>query len=529
MKRLFFLFFLVMGFWFFLMAGGGDIRTTAGLDLLYGRENGRIVYLSSEEAHTLDPALATDIASARIISNIYEGLVRLRNDGDGIEPCLASRWEVSSDGLRWTFYLRPGVTFHDGSPCDANAVKFSIDRVLSPANKKQMPYADFVYGMVKEVKVVDKSTVSFLLKYPYAPFLYNLAMPFVAPVVSPEAVKKYGPDFWRNPVGTGPFRFVHWIDRQQIALDSYAGYWNGTPSIKGINVKIESDPEIRVRNLKRGRADIIEAIDQREMAPLESEKLKITKASGFDLSYLGFYTNKKPFDNPELRNAVAEAINRDELAKAFYQGKVVPAESLLPPGILGHNKNIKQPVFAIDKARQDLADNGHPDGLSMTMITYANPRPYSPLGGEKLAQAVKEQLAVIGIKTKIKVYPWDQFKAALLRQEGDCFLYGWTSDNGDPDNFLFTLLYSGQNSTGLNSSHYSSSEVDMLLLKAQRTADPKLRALLYEDAQKRIAGDVPILVLNHSLHSAALSPHISGFVLKPGGIPNFKDIKSALE
>jgi peptide/nickel transport system substrate-binding protein len=184
-----------------------------------------LIFAQGADPRGLDPAFVDDGESAKVICNVYEGLVRYKPDSTEVEPCLATEWKMSPDGKEWTFTLRQGVKFQDGSDFDAAAVKFSVDRQLPPQRTDAMPYASFTFGPVKEVQVVDKYTVKFVLTEPYAPFLANLAMALAAPIVSPTAVKKSGEDFNNNPVGTGPYKFVKWTKGQMIELTAWEGYW----------------------------------------------------------------------------------------------------------------------------------------------------------------------------------------------------------------------------------------------------------------------------------------------------------------
>ncbi|OAT82934.1 hypothetical protein A6M21_08555 [Desulfotomaculum copahuensis] len=478
-----------------------------------------MVYLRTADAVTLDPARAADHASAQVLANIFEGLVRFKPGTTEIEPCLAKSWDISPDGLQWTFHLRPGVTFQDGTPCNAGAVKYSVERLLSEQVPAPSPYATFVFGPVKSVDAPDNLTVRFTLRYPYAPFLHNLAMPLAAPVVSPAAVKKYGPAFAVHPVGTGPLMFQSWQPGGEIILTANPSYWGPKPSLPGVIFRVVADRAERLKELQNGRADVAEDVSPADLPALTGRGFQILRTTGLDISYLGFFTNKAPFSDPRLREAACRAIDAAAITAALFPGQAVTATGPLPPGVLGQANSPAQYSFDLAKARQDLAGAGYPDGINITMITYSGSRLYNPAGGEKLAGALAGQLERAGFHCRIKAYPWEEYKKALYREEGDAFVYGWTGDNGDPDNFLYALLASPQISCGLNASHYRNREVDTLLLTAQRTADPVLRAKIYHDALQQIVRDAPLYFLNHSLLLTAAGRHIQGLVIQPGDIP----------
>lgn len=476
----------------------------------------QLIYLSRQECRTLDPALVQDYYSARVIANIFEGLVKFKPGTYEIEPCLATNWEVSRDGLNWTFNLRPGVYFQDGSSFDAGAVKFNVERQLNP--KGTLNYASLVYGMVDSIRVIDNLTVRFYLKFPYAPFLNNLSLPYAAPIVSPSAAQKHNNDLSLHPVGTGPYILQNWGAGKDLVLTSNQAYWGEKPSINKIVFKVVNGDAARARQLLNGKADVIDAAPCDSEA-LSSQNIKITLLPGTDTGYLGFYTNKKPFSNPRVRLAACQAIDQKTLIQKLSgtSQNIISASGPLPPGILGYNSALRQTPYNPQQARQNLTSAGYRDGLNVTIITYIESRPYNPAGGEKMTRELSKQLAAAGFQIQIITYPWDKFKKALFNQEGDAFLYGWTSSNGDPDDFLNTLFTSGQIISGLNATHYSNQRVDTLLVSAQRTQDPSWRARLYEDAQKEILQDMPVYFISHSLSMVASSASVTNLRVNPGG------------
>ncbi|MGB9803822.1 ABC transporter substrate-binding protein [Desulfofundulus sp.] len=517
-KRLIFFLTFFCCLWFFYIKGLVTVVPTSWLK----EKEDFLVYLQGTEARTMDPARADDPASARVLANIYEGLVRLRT-GTEIEPCLATRWEVSRDGRQWTFYLRPNVTFQDGTPFDAQAVKFNVDRVLS--QQSRFTYATFTFGMVRSVDVIDSLTVRFNLKYPYAPFLYNLAMPVAAPMVSPRALKQYKEDFWKHPAGTGPFIFQDWNRKNEIILLANSHYWGVKPSIPGVIFRYVPDPKERFNLLLSGRAHISEGILPQEVEFLKNKGFQVFNSPGLDISYLGFYTNKGPFRDTILRRIARQACNPGALVESLFPGRVIAARGPLPPGTLGYEQTPEPPPVNPGRARRELTASGYTPGIPITLLAYESSRPYNPAGGEKLARGLAKQLKEAGFSCSIKVYPWNEFKKALFRQEGDAFIYGWTSDNGDPDNFLYTLFSSQQIACGLNTTHYRNPQVDTLLLTAQQTPDSNLRARIYGEVLQHIQDDVPAIFLHHSLYTLVTADNVQGLIIRPQGIPYLGNVE----
>jgi len=480
---------------------------------LFFKKTGTLLYARGGDSVTLDPAISQDEESNKVISNIFEGLVRFKPGTTEIEPCLAETWQVSADGREWFFYLRKNVKFHDGTPFNAEAVQFSVERQMLPNRTEDMAYAPFVFGMVESVKAINSYTVKFSLKYPYAPFLNNLAMPAAAPIVSPAAVSALGDNFSANPVGTGPFKFGSWEKGEKLILNANLEYWGKQPQYDRLVFTVVKNSRLRSLSLKMRLADIIDGITPSDARLLEQSGYSIIKKTGLDLSYLGFFTDKKPFDNPEIRRAISMSIDREQIITRLFHSGAHVANGPLPPGVLGYDPGTRPPPYDPDGARELLARNGLAEDTKITIITYTNTRVYNPAGGEKLAAAIRSDLALAGIDVEIKAYPWQQYKEALFNAEGDAFLYGWISDNGDPDNFLYTLLSSSQIESGLNTSHYRNNEVDQLLIKAQQDNDRLSREELYRKAVKTIVQDAPWVFLNNSVSLAATSPSIEGFFL----------------
>lgn len=484
-----------------------------------------MIYTRGQDCVTLDPALAQDEASYQVIYNLFEGLVRLKPGTNEIEPCLAEAWRVSPDGLEWTFYLRKDVRFHDGTPFTSAAVKFSVDRQLPPRGGSGMAYASFAFGMVDKVQTPDPYIVKFLLKYPYAPFLYNLAMPAAAPIVSPSAVTVLGDDFGNRPVGTGPYRFEGWKKGKRTTLKAYEDYWGKVPEHETLVFTVIKNSRLRSLALKLGFADIASEITPDDSSFLLKDGFTVWQVPGQDINYLGFFTDKKPFDNPAVRRAVSMLIDREHIVKSLFPGSFFESNGPLPPGVLGYDPTVRPLPYDPSGANEILAREGLAGGLNITLVTYTGVRPYNPAGGENMARALQAELARAGIETEIKAYPWDQYKEALLKAEGNAFMYGWISDNGDPDNFLYTLLSSTQIESGLNTSRYRNSELDLLLIKAQQEAQPMKREQMYRQAVKITLRDAPWVVLNHSLRLTATSPAVEGFYLHSNGLALLNFVK----
>ena len=481
-----------------------------------------LVYSQGADPRGLDPAYVDDGESAKVIVNVYEGLLKYKEGSTDIQASLATDWKVSDDGKEYTFNLRKNVKFQDGTPFNADAVVFSVERQLPPKATEDMPYASFTYGPVAKIEKTGDYSVKFTLKNKYTPFLANLAMALAAPVVSPTAVAKYGAKFIENPVGTGPYSFVSWDKNQSIKLKRFADYWGDKPKDENIVFKFTKENSVRASDLMTGGTDIIDGVDPNDIAKLKSSNMKIYQGDGMNINYMAFNCARAPFNDPKLREAISHAINRDELVKYLYQGYASVANSPLPSFIPGYDKTVQPYNYDVEKAKQLLKDAGK-SNLKVKIITYSNPRPYNSAGGQKLAESVQNYLAKIGVTATIDSYNWTDYKTKVANGEGDLFFYGWTGDNGDADNFL-SLFDSHEIKSTLNSAKYSNPAVDALLLKGRALPNGADRDKAYAELQQIVSKDAPWLPISYAQDLAAYSPKVTGFKIHPTGTVFFKGV-----
>ncbi|GAW91597.1 ABC transporter substrate-binding protein [Calderihabitans maritimus] len=480
----------------------------------------------------LDPANVTDGESIYVTQQIYDTLVKYDKESTKVVPGLAEEWEVSKDGLEWTFKLRKGVKFHDGTPFNAEAVKFNFDRWMDENN----PYhhGDFEYymymfggfpGIISSVEVVDEYTVKIALEKPLAPFIQNLAMPAFA-IASPEAIKKYGEDYFKHPVGTGPFKFVEWKKDDRIVLVKNEEYWGPEPKLDKVIFRTIPDNTARLMELEAGTIDAMIGVNPDDAARIkENPDLQLLLRPSMNVGYLAMNTEKTPFDNVLVRRAINHAINKEALIEAFYAGFAKPAKNPMPPSLWGYNDDIEDYEYDPAKAKALLAEAGYPDGFETTLWAMPVARPYMPQPME-IAQAIQQDLAAVGIKAEIVTYDWATYLEKGEKGEHDLYLLGWTGDNGDPDNFLYVLLDKNNAVKGAasNVAFYKNDKVHDLLVEAQMEMDQSKRAELYEEAQVYIHEDAPWVPLVHSTPVLAARKNVTGWVPHATGSESFIDI-----
>lgn len=476
------------------------------------KANDTLIYAQGAEPRGLDPALVDDGESAKVMINIYDGLLKYNKDSTKVEPALAKSWDVSPDGLTYTFHLQEGVKFHDGTDFNAEAVKFNIDRQLPPQVTEDMAYAPFVYGSVKDVQVVDKNTVKVNMKAASTPFLANLAMVMSAPIVSPKALQDNKNNVNQAPVGTGPYKFVKWAKDENIVLVRNDEYWGTKALAKNVIFKFIKDNSARVVALNNGEADMIDGIDATVVKQITDAGNKIFQAPGMNINYMAYNTSKKPFNDPKLRTAISQAINVPEMVKSLYQGYSEPANSILPTFMEGYDKGISQVAYNPEAAAKAIKASGL---TSVKLMTYTNPRPYNSATGQALAEAIQGYLTKVGITTTIDSYDWTTYKQKLKTGAYDIAFYGWIGDNGDPDNFMYLLAHEDPT---MNIALYKNAEFNKLIAKGVETPAGADRNAIYTQLEKIAAADAAWLPISHAQTLCAYRPNIHDFYFHMTGI-----------
>ncbi|ATW28087.1 ABC transporter substrate-binding protein [Candidatus Formimonas warabiya] len=521
--------------WIFLVlilalgaTGCGSSSPSAGS----GKQSEKTVIVGLQaEPTTLDASQVADYNTSRAAIDIYDQLVEFKTESTEIEPGLAEKWDMSDDGLEYTFYLRKDVKFHDGTPFNAEAVKFTINRQIDPNHPYhdtgEFAYADLTFGPVKEVQVVDDYTVKIILKEPFSPFLSNMAM-HSASIVSPAAVEKYGKDFTRNPVGTGPLKFVSWTPGVEVILEKNPDYFKGSPKIDKVIFKPIVEDQTRVTELEAGNLDLIVNVPPDDLIRIqEAKQFPIVEQPGMHVWFTTFNCQKKPFNDVKVRQAINYAIDKEAIVKNILQDTGEMANSPLPSIVWGHNFNLKNYEYNPEKAQQLLDEAGYPDGFS---CSYWIPESGSGMQQPTLmAAAIQADLAKVGIQVEIQKMEWgtylDKVYVAPEKSELDMHQMSFIGDNGDPDNFLYGLL-SGEQipPVGFNDSYYQNPEVDKLLKEARKTADHQERAQMYEQVQEMIMADAPWVAVDYEKQIVVTSPRLKNFKLQPNGVFRFAQV-----
>lgn len=472
------------------------------------------------EPQSLDPQVATAANDSRILVNIYDGLVRNGASKLDIEPALATRWQISADGLTYRFQLRKGVTFHDGTPFNAAAVKFTFDRMLDAKhpwhNTGPFPLS-FFFSSIKSIDAVDDETVVFHLKEPFAPLLSNFATP-AGLIVSPAAVAKYGKDFGRHPVGTGAFRFREWQANQRVVVSANTHYWDGKPGLNTVVFRPITDSNTRVAEMLSGGIDAMSEVppDTVKLFAAKKDRFRLYQTTGPHVWYVMLNTQIPPFNDVRVRQAVNYAINKQSLVDNILQGSADVADGPVPRAFTwAANDAVKPYPYDPQKARQLLQEAGA-EGATLTFyVTEGGSGMLDPL---PMAVAIQADLKAVGLQVKIESYEWNTYLAKVnagLNQQTHMAEMAWMTN--DPDTLPFLTLRSDAwpEKGGFNSGYYSNPQVDSLLQQARLTTDNATRAGLYRQVQQIVHQDAPWIFVANWKQNAVTSTRIQHFTLQP--------------
>ncbi|MCM3612551.1 ABC transporter substrate-binding protein [Planococcus sp. MERTA32b] len=493
---------------------GGEGESGGEKVLIFGRGGDSV---------SLDPITVTDGESFKVTKNIFDTLVNFGEQDTEIEGGLASEWEAAEDGLTYTFQLEEGVTFHDGTDFNAEAVVANFDR-WAAGDADQFPYYGSMFGgfgdeeghVIESVEATGDYEVTITLKRPMAPFLKNLAMsPFG--IASPTAFEEQGDAFGDNPVGTGPFKFVEWNRNDTVRIEKNEDYWiDGEPKLDEVVFRSIPDNSGRLNALLAGEIDLADGINPSDAETIEGdENLQLFERPSMNVGYLGLTNTREPFNDPLVRQAMNHAIDRQAIIDAFFEGRGEVAKNPMPPVISGYNDSIEGYEYDPEKAKELLEEAGLGDGFEMELWAMPVPRPYMP-DGQKVAEAIQSDLAEVGITAEIVSYEWATYLEKAANGEADAFLLGWTGDNGDADNFLYVLL--DQDNIGSNNyTYYENQELHDILIEAQTEVDEEVRNDLYMQAQEIIHEDAPWVPLAHSTPLLAGGSNVIDFKAHPTG------------
>ena len=484
-------------------AGTGALSVFPSAARAADTRGGRLVACMFLEPNSLDPAAATYIPGIVVLKNVIETLIELDQQGRP-HPRLATGWQVSRDGREWTFRLRDGVVFHDGTPFNADAVKFSFDRILDPATKSQTGLSEI--GTYQSSQVVDSKTIKMTFKAPYAPFFNNLH-DVVLGAVSPAAVKKYGPDFGSNPVGTGPYRFQEWVRGDHITLVRNDRYVNTSdivshktlPYLDTLTFRVIMEDQTRLNALRSGEADFIYRVPAINVDSVQADpRFQVFKNmyAGEPVMFL-INRSKFPTDDVAVARAMQFAVNKQVVTRIATAGISPVAWGPLKPVVWGYNAEVEK-LYRYDppKARQVLEEAGWKpgpggirakNGQACKMVCAVKSDPVTV----SMLTAIQGMFKSVGIDLEIQTMALPASEELARQGKSNMTFMEWRGI--DPD--ILTVQFHSKNIGGWNMGHFRNATVDKLLDEGRALVDPKQRLPLYQKAQMVIMDQAATLPL----------------------------------
>lgn len=488
------------------------------------KEGGDLVLAILSDASSLDPAGSNDVPSSVVQQNIFETLVK-RDDNNEIIPGLAVEWNTI-DETTYEFKLREGVKFHDGEDFNAEAVKANLDRIL---DKEVASPRYFLYEMIASVEVIDEFTVQIKTEYPFAPLYAHLSHNGGA-IVSPKSIEadyaameegqKSGTVVSENPVGTGYFKFDSWAPGSEIKLVKNDDYWGDKVHVDSVTFKVIPESTTRNADLERGFVHVTDPVQPIEVDGINAnDYATVLQKPSASLSYIGFNTEKEPFNNVKVRQAISMIVNKEEVIDGVYEGFGIPAKGPLAPSIFGYNDQMEPIGHNLEEAKKLMAEAGFPDGFSTTIWTNDNPQRIDT------AIILQNSLKELNIDAKVEQMEFGAYLEKTAEGEHDMFILGWSNATGDPDYGMYALFHSSQKGAPGNRTFYENLEVDALLDEGRLEADPAKRIEIYNKAQEFLIEDAPMIYIHHQEYLLGISNQITGFEIDEAGIYQLQNVK----
>lgn len=490
-------------------AGTGSGGSTEGGDLTIAR---------SADIIAMDKTTTFDNNSIRVMQQIMEPLFMVSKDGSKVEPWLATDYTISDDKLVYTITLRDDVTFSNGDPMTAADVKFSIDENTASGAAGW----GFVNDAISEIAVVDDTTVTVTLTRPWAPLIADLSI-FANGIIPENYGGETAADFYKAPVGTGPFVWDSWTPGQSVKVTKNPDYWQvGKPTLDSVTWNVVADSNTRKLQVQGGQIDIDDTPDWSSVESLTAAAgVKVATFPSTQIDYIAFNQQRAPFDDVHVRQAISLAIDRDAMVDAVLFGNGEPAYSVLSPGTPYFDKNAGGASYDVKAAKDELAQSSVPDGFSTTLLIRSG-----DANQATIAQIMQAELKDIGITLEIVQLDPTANKQARLDSDFDMAWSAWTMDIPDPDQWTsFAVDPDGGSHSAFT--YYSNPDVIALNREAAVEVDDTKRAALYADLQKQLSKDAFLAYLFYSPYVYATTDKIDGFHVTPLGNYHLEDVTKA--
>ncbi len=502
---------------------------------------GALVYGSAGQPVNLEPGNIADGNSLIVQNQIYNRLIETKPGSTDLQPGLATEWIADEGGKIWTFKLRPGVKFHDGTDFNAEAVKFNFERWWDAKNEFGFRDAGKTYeiwanlfggykgtpeSLLQEITTEGTDTVRFVLKQPFAAFASAIASGYFG-MASPDAIRKAGAQYGTpssSAVGTGPFVFKQWQSGDRILLEKNPNYWReGFPKSNQLVMRFITDPAARLAQLRSGTIDFTVDLTPDQLPEIQSDtNLEAVYRPSFNVGYLALNPSYEPLSKLEVRQAIAQAINKKAIVQAFWGelGKNTP--HFTPPSFEDYQAaTVSDTQFDPLKAKEAIVQAGYPDGFDLELWYMPVSRPYFP-NPKPIAEAFAADLSTIGIKVTLKTKDWAAYLDDRNKAPGyQAFMLGWTGDYGDPDNFYYAHF--GPGSTK-DIGNWKNDQVFQLLDQGRATGDKAARQQIYAQIDEILNREVLRIPIVHSQPLLAKRKNVNDWTPSPLGSEPFDEV-----
>ncbi len=493
-----------------LMFAGGAKESTSAAEPGF---KDTIIFGQGADVTSFDPHVGKETPAVAVTNHIFDTLVDTDPVTGEVIPQIAERWEQLSP-VSYRFFIRKGITFHNGEELNADDVKFSLDRSIASAS------VSYIVDFIKEVKIEDDYTVVVTTKAPYGPTLRNLAVPFAA--IVPKDYVTANPDALKTkPVGSGPYKFVSWAQSDNVKLEAFENYFQGKAKTKYLVMKVIPEAAQRTIALETGELDLSYDILVSDLKRVTANKnLTLFEAPSLTCFYISFNMRKAPFDNQKVRQAINMAIDRQLLVDTVNSGTGAAADEIIAPAVFGYHSTGAW-EYNPTKAKALLAEAGYPNGFSCSLWVNNNQ------SRVEMCQAVQEMLREIGITCKVEVMEFGTFISRTTAGEHDMGYFGWVTSTKDADYTYYSLEHSSQHGSPGNRSFIDDPEVDRLVELGRTSADTKVREEAYKDLAyrlKEVANNAPII---YTAITAGASNKVQNFILDPIGYHRLEGVTVA--
>ena len=492
--------------------GGNQENNGSGGGTAGGYKN-TLTWAQGADVTSLDPHQGKETPAVQVNTQIFDTLVTVDPETNEVVPQIAESWEQTDDQT-YVFKIREGIKFHDGSDLTAEDVKFSLDRARNSAA------VSYIVNFIEEVTVDDDHTVTVKTTAPYAPTLRNLAIPFAA--IVPKAVVEADENaFIQNPVGSGPYKFVEWNHGDHVTLKAFDDYYAGKPETENLIMKVIPETSQRTIALETGEVDLAYDLAVNDIPKVNSDdKLTVYEIPSLTCWYVSMNMNKKPFDNPKVREAMSMAIDRQTIIDTINAGSGQTADAIIAPAVFGYySTGVKE--YNPTKAKELLAEAGYPNGFSTTLWVNDNQSRI------EMCQAMQAMLLEVGVQCNLEVLEFGSFISRTTAGDHDLAYFGWTTSSGDADYSYYSLEHSTQQGAAGNRSFLADPDVDKLIEEACSNTNEEERKELYKELAIKldeINNNIPVY---YSSINVGANKKVEGFVMDANGYHSLEKVKVA--